>query len=48
MSKPIKGHVRLNFVFAEALDVPINVLMYAKFPDIVSIDQSRTVTLSSG
>ena len=47
MSKPIKGHVRMNFRFSEALDEPINVLVYAKFPDIISIDQSRNATLAN-
>ena len=47
MSKPIKGHVRLSLRFASALDIAINVLVYAKFPDVLAIDQSRQVTLSN-
>ena len=40
-----KGHVRLNLRFASGLDEPINILVYAKFPDIVTIDQSRQVVI---
>ena len=40
-----RGHVRLILRFDKALDEPINILVYAKFPDIVTIDQSRQVVL---
>ena len=43
MSKPIKGHVTINITFANALTSSLNAIVYAKFPDIVSIDQSRNV-----
>ena len=45
MSNIGKGHVRLNLRFQSALDEPINILVYAKFPDIITIDQSRQVVL---
>ena len=47
MTKPKKGHVSLNLGFSEAIDKTINVIVYAKFPDVVQIDQSRKVRLSS-
>ena len=47
MTKPKKGHVSLNLGFSEALDKTINVIVYAKFPDVMEIDQSRKVKLSS-
>ena len=47
MSKPIKGHVKLSLRFASVLDIAINVLVYARFPDVLSTDQSRQVTLSN-
>ena len=46
MSKSIKGHVRLSIRYSEALKETINVIVYAKFPEILSIDQSRNVTIS--
>ena len=45
MSKPIKGHVRINLSFATALTSSINAIVYAKFPDIVTIDQARNVKI---
>ena len=45
MTNISKGHVRLNLRFEKGLDEPINILVYAKFPDIVTIDQSRQVVL---
>ena len=47
MTKPKKGHVSLNLGFSEAIDKSINVIVYAKFPDVVERDQSRKVRLSS-
>ena len=46
MSKPIKGHLRLTMRFAKALSKTINII-YGKFPETLSIDHSRNVTLSS-
>ena len=45
MSKPIKGHVRISLNFASPLTSSINAIVYAKFPDIIAIDQSRNVSL---
>ena len=46
MSSPMKGHLRLSLRYAKALAETINVIVYAKFPEIVRIDQSRNVTMS--
>ena len=46
MSKSIKGHVRLSIRYAKALTETINVIVYAKFPEILTVDQSRKVTIT--
>ena len=46
MSKSMKGHLRLSIRYAKALAETINVIVYAKFPELVSIDQSRSVNIS--
>ena len=46
MSKSISGHVRLSIRYAKALEETINIIVYAKFPELLSIDQTRNVTLS--
>ena len=43
LSKSKSGHVRINASFASPLQETINVIVYAKFPEIISIDQSRNV-----
>ena len=48
MSKPVKGLTQLNMRFGTALPKPINVIVYAKFADKITIDQSRQVDLSGG
>ena len=45
MSKPVKGHVRITLGFATPLTASINAIVYAKFPDIVTIDQARNVKI---
>ena len=45
MSKPVKGHVRISLNFASPLTSSINAIVYAKFPDIIAIDQSRNISL---
>ena len=46
MSSPMKGHLRLSIRYAKALAETINVIVYATFPEIVRIDQSRNVSMS--
>ena len=45
MTNPGNGHVRLNVRFASALPETINILVYAKFPKILKIDQARVVSI---
>ena len=47
MSKSIKGHIRLTMRFAKALTETINIIIYGKFPESLSIDHSRNVSLGS-
>ena len=46
MSKSPKGRVRLSVRFSKALAETINIVVYAKFPEIMSIDQSRNVNVT--
>ena len=46
MSSPIEGHLRLSIRYAKALAETINVIVHAKFPEIVRIDQSRNASMS--
>ena len=39
-------HVRLSVRFSKALVETINIIVYAKFPEIMSIDQSRNVNVT--
>ena len=39
------GHVRLSLRFGTALPETINIIVYAKFPEILKIDQARMVTV---
>ena len=43
MTSSINGHVRLTVRYAKALPETINILVYAKFPELVKIDQARNV-----
>ena len=45
MTSSPSGHIRLNARFAEALKETINIIVYAKFPDIVKINHTRKVYL---
>ena len=40
------GDIRLNVRFAEALKETINIIVYAKFPEVVKIEHTRNVTLT--
>ena len=44
-SQPRTGHTRLTVKFGEALKESATLIIYAKFPKVVKIDQSRTVLL---
>ena len=45
MSNSNEDHVGLSNRFAKALTETINVQVYAKFPELVTIDQTRNVYL---
>ena len=40
-----KGHTRLSIDFSEAITEPLTVIIYSQFPGMLSIDQSRTVSV---
>ena len=46
MTKPAKGHVRLSMRFASAITETINVMIYAKFPEIMTIDKARNISVT--
>ena len=46
MTRSNSGHVRLSIRYAKALPETINVLVYAKFPELVTIDHTGSVNLS--
>ena len=46
MSKSMKGYLRLSIRNAKALAEMINVIVYAKFPELVSIGQTISVNMS--
>ena len=43
MSKTIKGHLKVSIRFSKALAETINVLVYGKFPEILTIDHTRNI-----
>ena len=45
MSNLMKGHLKVNMRFAKALDETINVLVYGKFPETLTIDHTRNVNI---
>ena len=46
MSKSPRGRVRLSVRFSKALGETLNIIVYAKFPKIMTIDQARNVNVS--
>ena len=46
MSKSPRGRVRLSVRFSKALGETINIIVYAKFPEIMTVDQARNVNVS--
>ena len=45
MSKSMKGHLKVGMRFSKALAETINVLVYGKFPEILTIDHTRNVNI---
>ena len=45
MTNSGSGHVRLSLRFGTALPETINIIVYAKFPEILKIDQARMVNV---
>lgn len=45
ISLPRRGHTRLIMKFKKALEESVNVIMYARFPRVIQIDESRNVIL---
>ena len=45
MSKSPRGRVRLSVRFSKALAETINIIVYAKFPEIMTIAQARNVNV---
>ena len=46
MTRSNSGHVRLSVRYAKALPEIINILVYEKFPELVTINQTRSINLS--
>ena len=45
MSKSMKGHLKVNMRFSKALAETINVLVYGKFPEILTINHTRNIII---
>ena len=45
LGKPRQGHTKLEIKFKEALPDPVTLILYATFPEVMTIDQARTVKL---
>ena len=45
LGKPRQGHTKLEIKFKEALPDPVTLILYATFPEVMTIDQSRNVQL---
>ena len=45
VGKPREGHTKLEVRFKNGLPNPVTVILYATFPEIMTIDQSRNVRL---
>ena len=46
MAKSPRGRVILSVRFSKSLGETINIIVYAKFPEIMTIDQARNVNVS--
>ena len=45
IGKPHEAHTKLHIRFKEGLDTPVTVILYATFPENMTIDQARNVRL---
>ena len=45
MTKSMKGHLKIGMRFSKALAESINVLVYGKFPETITIDHTRSVNI---
>ena len=45
MSKSMKGHLKVSMRFSKALDETINVLVYGKFLETLTIDHTRNINI---
>ena len=45
VGKPREGHTKLEIRFKNGLPAPVTVILYATFPEIMTIDQARNVRL---
>ena len=45
MGKPREGHTKLDIRFKRGLPTPVTVILYATFPENMTIDQAQNVRL---
>ena len=45
MSKSMKGNLKVSMMFSKALAKTINVFVYGKFPESLTIDHTRNVNI---
>ena len=45
VGKPHEGHTKLEIRFKNGLPSPVTAILYATFPEIMTIDQARNVRL---
>ena len=45
VGKPREGHTKLDIRFKNGLPSPVTLILYATFPEIMTIDQARNVRL---
>ena len=45
VGKPREGHTKLEIRLKKGLPAPVTVILYATFPEIMTIDQARNVRL---
>ena len=45
VGKAREGHTKLEILFKNGLPSPVTVILYATFPEIMTIDQARNVRL---
>ena len=47
LGKPRQGHTKLELTFKKALPEPITIILYATFPETMTIDETRNVRLEN-